>query len=155
MTATQWLLGLHVVGAFLFVSGAVAVGVLHRLALRREQPSEIAALLGLTRTAVAIVGLGALLTLGLGIWLVHHQRRSFGEAWISAALALWAASVVLGAAGGRSARKARHAAERLAADGDRPSSDLQRALRQPLAHVSNYGSFLAVLAVLALMVWRP
>jgi uncharacterized membrane protein len=155
VTTLQWLLGFHVVGAFLFVSGAVAVGALHALAARRERPSEIAFLLGLTRPAVAAVGLGALATLGFGAWLVEKTGFDWGDGWISAALALWVASVVLGGIGGRTARHTRYLAERLAAEGDRPSEDLRRALADPAARVLNYGSFLAVVAVLALMVWQP
>jgi uncharacterized membrane protein len=155
VTTTQWLLGFHLVGAFLFVSGAVAVGVLYELATRREQPSEIAFLLGLTRPAVATVGVGALATLGLGAWLVDRESLSFGDGWISAAFALWIVAVVLGGIGGRSARHTRYVAKRLAADGDRPSDDLRRALADPIARALNYGSSLAVLAVLALMVWKP
>jgi len=155
VTTTQWLIGFHVVGAFLFVSGAVAVGALHALAVRRERPSEIAFLLGLTRPAVAVVGAGALVTLALGAWLVRRGGFAWSDGWISAALALWLASVVLGGIGGRSARHARYLAERLAADGDQPSDELQRRLADPVARALNYGSFLAVVAVLALMIWKP
>jgi hypothetical protein len=155
VTTTQWVLGFHLVGAFLFVSGAVAVGALHTLATRRERPSEIAFLLGLTRPAVAGVGAGALLTLGLGAWLVDEQGRDWGDAWISASFVLWIAAVVLGGIGGRSARHARYLAERLAAGGDRPSDELHRALADPSARALNYGSFLAVVVVLAVMVWKP
>jgi uncharacterized membrane protein len=155
VTTVQWLLGFHVIGAFLFVSGAVAAGALQTLATRREKPSEIAVLLALTRPAVAVVGVGALLTLGLGAWLVHEEGWSWGDGWITAALLLWIASVVLGGIGGRSARHTRYLAERLAAEGDRPSEDLRRALADPVARALNYGSFLAVVAVLALMIWKP
>ena len=155
MTTTQWLIGFHVVGAFLFVAGAVAVGVLHTLATRRERPSEVAFLLGLARTAVAVVGAGALLTLGLGAWLVHHDGYAWGDGWVSVALVLWIVSVVLGGIGGRSARHARYLAERLAAEGDGPSEELRRRLTDPVAQALNYASFLAVVAVLALMIWKP
>jgi uncharacterized membrane protein len=155
VTTFQWLLGFHLVGAFLFVSGAVAVGALHALAARRERPSEIAFLLGLTRPAVALVGIGALATLGFGAWLVDEAGFDWGDGWIAAALLLWIASVALGGIGGRSARHTRYLAERLAAEGDQPSEELRRALVDPVAHALNYGSFLAVVAVLALMVWKP
>jgi uncharacterized membrane protein len=155
VTTTQWLLGFHLVGAFLFVSGGIAVGVLHTLALRRERPSEIALLLRLTRSAVALVGAGSLLTIALGAALVDHGGFSFGDAWIAASLALWFASIVLGAVGGRSARRSRYLAERLAAANNGSAGDLHRALRNPVARVSNYGSFFCLLAILGLMVWKP
>jgi uncharacterized membrane protein len=155
VTTAQWLIGFHVVGAFLFVSGAVAVGGLHSLATRRDRPSEIAFLLRLTRPAVAVVGIGAWLTLGLGAWLVHHDGFDWSDAWISAALVLWVVAVALGGIGGRSARHTRYLAERLAGEGDNPSEELHSKLADPVARTLNYGSFLAVLAVLALMVWKP
>ena len=155
MNATQWLLGFHLVGAFLFVSGAVAVGLLHSAAVRRERPSEIAFLLGLTRVAVVAVGVGALAALAFGASLVHRGGFDWGDAWIAASLALWIASAVLGGIGGRSARHARYLAERLTTEGDRPSEELRRALTSPSAQALNYASFLAALAILALMVWKP
>lgn len=155
MTTTQWLLGFHLAGAFLFVSGAVAVGTLHSAALRRRRPSEIASLLGRTRPAVAIVGVGSLLTIGFGIALAEHAGFSLGDVWLSATIAVWVASLVAGAIGGRSARHARYLAERLAADDDRPSDELRRALGDPVAHALNALSFLSLLAILGLMVWKP
>jgi uncharacterized membrane protein len=155
VTTVQWLLGFHLVGAFLFVSGAVGVGVLHTAATRRERPSEIAVLLGLTRVAVALVGVGALMAIGFGAGLVDRESLSFGDGWIASALALFAAGVVLGGIGGRSSRHTRYLAEQLAADGDRPSNELRRALADPTTRALNYGSFVAVFAILALMVWKP
>jgi uncharacterized membrane protein len=155
VTVVQWLLGFHLLGAFLFVSGGVAVGVLHTMATFRERPSDVAFLLGLTRAAVALVAVGSLLTLGLGAWLVRRSGFHWGAGWIAGALALWIVSVVLGAIGGRSARHARYLAERLAADGDRPSDELRQAVADPVARALNFGSSLAVLAILALMIWKP
>ena len=155
MTTSQWLLGTHVVGAFLFVSGAVAAGVLQTAAMRRSRPSEIACLLGLVRYAVAVVGVGALLAVVFGAWLVGRLSLDWGDAWISAALALVAVSAVLGGVGGRSARHTRYLAEQLAAQGDEPSRERSRAVADPVGLALNYASFLAAVAVLALMIWKP
>jgi uncharacterized membrane protein len=155
VSATQWLLGFHLVGAFLFVSGAVAVGVLHAAAVRRERPSEVAFLLGLTRVAVLAVAVGAPAALAFGASLVHRSGFSWSDAWVSASLALWLAAAILGAIGGRSARHARYLAEQLTAAGDLPSDELRRALKSSAAQALNYASFLAALAILALMVWKP
>ena len=156
MTTYQWLLGLHVVAAFFFLSGGVMVGLVHATAMRRERPSEVAYLLGLTRIGVVVVTVGALGSLALGLALVAHlPYRSIGDTWIAVSLALWAASLVLGAIGGRSARKTRHLAEQLARDGDTPSPELRRLLTDPTAFALNFGSLLAALVVLALMIWKP
>jgi uncharacterized membrane protein len=155
VSGTDWLVGMHILGAVLFVGGSVAVGVLYEAAVREERPSEVAELLRSTRPGVAVVGAGALLTLGPGLALVHRSDNSFGASWIVAAIALWTLSMLLGAIGGRRARHARYLAERLAAEGDRPSDELRLALADRRARALNYGSFLAVLAVLALMLWQP
>src|SRR5581483_3533488 len=55
----------------------------------------------------------------------------------------------------RRPRRPRHQAERLATEGDEPSRELSRALADPIALLLNYGSFLAALAILALMIWKP
>ena len=56
MSTYEWLLVLHLLAAFCFVSGSVAAGILHWLAMRRERPSEIALLLGLVRPMVLVIG---------------------------------------------------------------------------------------------------
>jgi uncharacterized membrane protein len=152
---TNVLLFFHLLGAVCFFAGAAVAGTLQLAAIRRERPSEIHALLRLTRVGVALVGVGALLTLGFGIALAEHEGFGLSPAWIQAALALWLASMALGGYGGRTARHARHLAERLAVEGDAPSAELRALLaaRGPLW--ASYASGLLLLAVLALMVWQP
>lgn len=156
MTTYQWLLGFHVLAAFLFISGAVVAGLFHSAAMRRERPSEVAALLRLTRAGVAVNGVGALASLGVGIWLVDYlPHRHIGDAWIAAALGLWIASGVPAALGGRPLRNARALAERLAAEGDAPSQELRARVADPVALFLNYLSLAMVVAILALMIWKP
>ena len=156
MTAYQWLLGLHVIAAFLFLSGAIMVGLLHTAALRANRPSEIASLLGRARIGVVVVTVGALGSLALGIALVAHlPYRSIDDTWVALAIVLWTASVVLGAIGGRPARRARHLAAQLALEGDAPSLELRRMLRDPVILALNYASLAAALAILAFMIWKP
>jgi uncharacterized membrane protein len=155
VASVQWLLGFHVLGAVLFVSGAVVAGLLQSAALMRERASEVARLLRLTRVGVLLATVGALLALALGIALVERLGYRYSESWVSASFALWAASLALGALGGRSARHCRYLAERLAAEGDQPAKELRRALRDPFALAVNYASLAAALAILGLMIWRP
>jgi hypothetical protein len=97
MTKYDWLLLFHIFGAFLLFSGSVVAGLLHLAAIRRERPSEIGLLLGLIRPAVLAIGVGALLTLGLGLWLVDDAGYGYGDGWIVASLVLWVAANALGA----------------------------------------------------------
>jgi uncharacterized membrane protein len=155
MALTHVLLFFHLLGAFCFFAGAAVAGTLQLAAIRRARPSEILALLRLTRAGVVLVGIGALLTLVFGIALAQHEGIGLSPGWIQAALGLWVASMALGAYGGRTARHARYLAERLVAEGDAPSPELQAlvAARGPLW--ASYASGLLLLAILGLMVWQP
>ena len=155
MTPTHVLLFFHLLGAVGFFAGAAVAGTLQLAAIRAERPSEIHALLRLTRVGVVLVGIGALLTLVFGIALAEHEGFGLSPAWIQAALGLWVAAMALGGYGGRTARHARHLAERLAAEGDAPSLELRALVsaRGPLW--ASYASGSMLFAILALMVWQP
>jgi uncharacterized membrane protein len=152
---SHWLLLGHLLSAFALVSGAAAAGVLQLAAMRRDRPSEIALLLRTTRPAVLLVVVGLLGTLGFGLGLAHHEGVGVGEAWIGAALGLWAFALVTGELGGRSARHARRVAERLAAEGDRPTEELRALVAHRPSLLLSYASSLAILAIVVLMVFRP
>jgi uncharacterized membrane protein len=153
---TSWLLFFHLLGAVLFFAGAAVAAVGQLVALRRERPSEIALLLGTTRWGVALVGVGALLTIVFGCALVAHlPYYAFDQAWIEWAIGLWVASMVVGGVGGRPARHTRELAERLAREGDRPSEELRRRVADPLSLVLSFASGAILVAVLVLMVWKP
>jgi uncharacterized membrane protein len=151
----DWLLFLHVTGAFLLLGGAAVAGVLTFASLRRERPSEVALLLGLIRFGVAGIMAGSLLTLVFGLWLVHDVGYGYGDGWIVAAIVLWVVGNAAGGVGGRRAERAQKLAEQLAAQGDEPSAELRARVRNPLGILLNYGSGLVILTVLALMIWKP
>ena len=155
MTKYEWLLFLHMTGAFLFLGAAVVAVVLNVAALRRNRPSEIALLLRLiAQTTVGFI-VGLLLLLVFGLWLVHDAGYGYGDGWIVAALVLFVLSNVFGAVGGERAKPARKLAERLAAEGDQPSAELKARLRDPIALLLDYGAALLGFAVLVLMIWKP
>jgi uncharacterized membrane protein len=151
----QWLVFLHVTGAFLVLGGAVFAGILNFFALRRERPSEIVGLFSLVRYAVAAIGVGMLLTLALGLWLVEDVGYGWGQAWIVLALVLWVAANALGGIGGRREKGTRELAERLAREGDAPSPELSARMRDPVTLALSWGSGVVVIAILALMIWKP
>src|SRR5437763_1585661 len=117
VTKHDSLFWLHIAGAILLLAGVVLAGALNLTALTRERPSEIARLLGRTRIAVVVISLGMLITLVVGLWLVHDENRSYGQGWIVAALVLWVVANALGGLGGKRDRKTRQFAEQLAAQG--------------------------------------
>ena len=145
----------HLLGVLVFVSGIVLAGVPFELARRRRAPSEIAVLLGLARAGVPLVGVGALLLLGFGLWLVHLGPWGFGTGWVDGALALFVLALVLGAIGGQGPKAARQHAAKLASEDAPLDAELRALLDDPASRALNYASALAVLAILALMVFKP
>jgi uncharacterized membrane protein len=156
VTKYDWLLLVHILGAFLFLSGSIVAGVLAFAAMQRERPSEVALLLRLVRPIVVLVGVGSIVALALGIWLAEYVGYGLGEGWVIAAIVLWAVSGALAAGpAGKEMRHTREFAERLAEDGDRPSDELRLAVRNPRVLVMNVAAFLLLVAILVLMVWKP
>jgi uncharacterized membrane protein len=137
------------------VSGIVLAGAAFELARRRERPAEIALLLGLTRIGVALVGIGALLLLGFGLWLVHLGHFGYGAGWIDAAITLYALALALGAFGGQRPKQARRLAIKLAGEGAPASAELRALLADRLSLAANYASAVLVVAILVLMVFKP
>jgi hypothetical protein len=153
MSRYDWALLLHLVGAFALVGGMAVAAAGHVTALRRERQRDIAVALGVGRTGVGLVGAGSLLVVGFGTWLVDLGDHRFGDAWISAAYALFIGAVILGGLGGPPLKRARLRAEQAVADG--PDPDLHALLRRPAVLAANYGAALLMAAVLVLMVWKP
>jgi len=137
----------------------VLAGVGFEAARRRKLPSEIALLLGLTRIGVLLVAAGALLTLAFGLWLVHIDGYSYGAGWIDDSFVLYVIAMALGGVGGRAPKRARLLATRLSQERDSPCEqdldELQGLLNDPTALAANWLSALAVLGIVALMVFKP
>lgn len=153
--ARDWALFLHLTGVLLFVGGSIAAAALRVGAIGRERPSESAALLGAARPVVPLVGGGLLLTLGAGVWLADELGVPLDAGWLLATYGLVGWLLVVGAAAGRLDRRTRELAERLAAGGDRPSDELARRLRDPVALTLDASMLVATVAIVALMVWKP
>jgi uncharacterized membrane protein len=152
----HWLLVFHMTGAFLVVGGAVFGGILNVFALKRERPSEVVVLYRLVRIAVVAIGIGMTVALIFGLWLVADlDFVKWSNAWVIIALILWVVANALGSAGGRREKETRALAERLAADGDTATAELRSRMRDPVTLALSWGSGLAVLAILALMIWKP
>ena len=145
----------HLLGAFALVAGTVVAGVAFEAARTRRIPAEIALLLGLTRVGVVLVGVGTLLVLGFGLWLVDLGAWGFGTGWIVAALVLLGVTVVLGAAGGQRPKRARRLAVELRDDGAADTRELRRLLDDRAGRAANYLASLLLLAIIVLMVFKP
>jgi uncharacterized membrane protein len=101
-------------------------------------------------------GLGALGGVGFGLWLVPLSGFDYGAGWVDVAIALYIVALVLGGLGGQRPKQARRLASRLA-DEDVPtaSAELRALLADRSSLLANYAAAVAVLAILALMVFKP
>jgi uncharacterized membrane protein len=148
-------LSLHLLGVLTFVSGIVLAGVAFEAARRRSEPAEIALLLSLTRTGVALVALGTVLIGVFGLWLVHLGGWGYGSGWVDASIGLFVAALALGGLGGQRPKQARRVARRLAERQEPVDAELRLLLDDPLSRHLNYGSALMIVAIVALMVFKP
>lgn len=145
----------HLLGVLLFTAGIAIAAMAYEIARRLREPDEIAAVLKIARAGVPLVLLGALMVLGFGSWLVDLAGWSYGTGWVSASMTLFLVALILGSIGGRKPKLARLHATKLAA-GDQPAdSTLNELINDRFSRVVNYASTLALLVVLALMVFKP
>jgi uncharacterized membrane protein len=151
----QWLLVFHITGAFLLVGGGAIAAALNLAALGRERPSEIVLLFGLIRVAVVAIVLGSLLAFVFGLWLVNEAGYGYGDGWIVAAILLLILGNAMGGIGGRRDERTAKLARELAAAGDAPSPELRSRVRDPISLALSYGSGLVLIALLAIMIWKP
>jgi uncharacterized membrane protein len=155
VTDYKFALLLHLVGVLLFVAGIVLAGVAFEVGRRQEHPGEIALLLRLARVGVGLVAVGSLLLGIFGLWLVHLGHFSYRAGWVDDSIALYLVALVLGALGGQRPKRARRLAAQLHAEHAQATEQLRDLLSDRLSLAANYGSLLAILAVLVLMVFRP
>ena len=155
MSTYQWLLVFHVTGAFLLLGGGAIAAALNLSALGRERPSEIVLLFGLIRIAVVAITAGTALAFVFGLWLVHEAGYGYADGWVIAAILLLIVANAMGGIGGKRDEATAKLARELAASGDAPSPELKARVRDPISLALSYGSGLVLIAVLALMVWKP
>jgi uncharacterized membrane protein len=155
MTDYEAALFVHLFGVALLAAGMGAAAVGLEWSRRRRRPAEVAAVLGVARVGVVLVGVGTLALLVGGFWLMQVGAYDLGDGWLSGSLGLFALAAFLGAIGGRRPKQARLYAERLARDGAPSDAQLRQLLDDRVALVLNYVSAVVMVVVLALMITKP
>jgi uncharacterized membrane protein len=145
----------HIIGAVLLISGIVLAGVAFEAARRRQGPGEIALLLSLTRAGVALVAVGSLLAGAFGLLLVDLGRWGYGTGWVDSSIVLYLAALALGGVGGQRPKQARLLATRLARDAKPASAELRALLDDRASLAANYASLALMVAIIALMCFKP
>jgi hypothetical protein len=130
----KFLLFLHVFGAFALVAGTTAMAP---FALGLGAGIDRAGIVRLASIGTILSGIGATLTLVIGLWLVGNVGYQFFRFWILAALVLW---VIAGYSNDQVGRAAR-------AEG--------KGEAQTDARTMWYIDALGALLLLVVMVWKP
>jgi uncharacterized membrane protein len=149
-TLYQWLVLFHIVGAMVWVGGAVLLAVLGTRAAHSADAAEVGRFVrGLRTTGPLVLAPAAVAVLGFGIWLVLNSPAwGFDQGWVQLGLGLFVAAFLIGAA---YLSRTSIAAERAVDAGDDGG-----ALRQLRRWSWGYRAILALLLVTAWdMVFKP
>jgi uncharacterized membrane protein len=157
MSLDDWVLALHVVSAFALVAGLVFFWVLVVAVRKADTPEETLRLGAPNQVAGASLGIGAVGTLALGLWLAFSVGNyAVWDGWIVAALVLWVVAMALGsrtnAAFSQGAKKAQ---ELRAAGQNAPSAELLALNRTASGVALQALTSLAVLLALLDMIFKP
>lgn len=117
----DWLLFLHIVMAMVWIGGAAVLCASAALVLRHPELGAVSRFVASIRTiGPVLLAPAPAIVLGTGIWMVITDHDTgWGQGWIPAGLALFAAAFLIGAA--HNSRTA-IAAERAAASGDQTAA---------------------------------
>jgi uncharacterized membrane protein len=152
---TDWLVALHVLSAFAWVSALVVYSVVIAAGWKTTIPSDVVRMFRVVRVGDALIAVGMIGTIVFGIWLALDEYEIW-DGWIIAALVLW---LVAGAVGGRVGKiynATRDRATALVAEGqDAPSSELGAMLRSERGLALHTLMVLVTLAILVVMVYKP
>ena len=157
MSFDAWLLALHVLSAFAYVSGIVLFWILIVAVRKIHTPEGTIRMEPVVKVGNAAVGVGAIGTIVLGIWLAFAlDGYAIWDGWIIAALVLWAVSGAFGQRTGVAYMQGMKKAKELDAAG-RPGPDpellaLNRTSNGVLLH---FLTSLAVLLILIDMIFKP
>ena len=157
MDLYDWLLALHVLSAFSLVAALVLFSVVIAFGWSRDRPSEVLRLFRAARVGDALFAIGAIGSIVFGIWLaIEVDAYSILDAWVIAALVLWAVLMETGRREGNLYNRARDRARELGAEsGDAGSGELRELQRSQPALLFHAASCVLAFLLLLDMIWKP
>lgn len=155
MELYDWLLALHILSAFAWISALVVYSVAIAAGWRLTLPSDVVRVFKVARVGDPLIAVGMIGTIVFGIWLAFDKYEIW-DGWIITALVLW---LVAGAVGGRLGKVyngVRDRAKALVDEGrDASNPELTAMLRSQRGLVLHVLSCLIVLAILVVMIYKP
>ena len=157
MSFDEWVLALHVLSAFAYVGGIVLFWILIVAVRGIDTPDETIRMEPIVKVGNAVVGVGAVGTIVLGIWLAFSlDSYAVWDGWIIAAIVLWAVSGAFGQRTGAAYMRGMTKAKELDAAGQGgPNSELLALNRTTNGVVLHLLTSLAVLLLLLDMIFKP
>ena len=157
MSFDDWMLALHVLAAFSYVAAVTLFWILIVAGRRIDTPEGTLRLGGVARVGNAAVGIGAVGTIVLGIWLAFsYGGYDIWDAWILIAIVLWFLAAGVGRRTGEVFLEGPKKAQELEAAGQTgPNAELlaiNRTQRGVQLHVL---STIILLLILIDMIWKP
>ena len=157
MSFVDWALAVHVLSAFAYVGGLVLFWVLIVAVRRVDTPEETLRMEPIVKVGNVAVGLGAVGTILVGIYLAFAvDSYAIWDGWIIAALVLWAVAGALGQRTGVAYMQGMNKAKELDAAGKTgPDRELLALNRTQTGLILQTLASLAVLLILVDMIFKP
>ena len=157
MSFVDWALAVHVLSAFAYVAGLVLFWVLIVAVRRVDTPEETLRMEPIVKVGNVAVGLGAVGTIVIGIYLAFAvDSYAIWDGWIIAALVLWAVAGALGQRTGVAYMQGMNKAKELDAAGKTgPDQELLALNRTQTGLILQTLGSLAVLLILVDMIFKP
>jgi uncharacterized membrane protein len=153
----DWVLALHVLSAFAYVGGIVLFWILIVAVRRIDTPGETIRMEPVVKVGNVAVGIGAVGTIVLGIWLAFAlDSYALWDGWIIAAIVLWALAGAFGQRTGVAYMRGMTKAKELESAGQGGSNAELLALNRTSNGVILHAlTSLAVLLILLDMIFKP
>jgi hypothetical protein len=153
----DWMLALHVLSAFAYVGGIVLFWVLIVAVQKVDTPEGTIRMEPVVKVGNVAVGIGAVGTIVLGIWLAFRlDSYAIWDGWIIAALVLWAVAGGVGQRTGVEYTKGMTKAKELEAAGQTGRSEELLALNRTSAGVALHAlASVVMLLILLDMIFKP
>ena len=157
MSFDAWVLALHVLSAFAYIAGIVLFWVLIVAVRKIDTPEETIRMEPVVKVGNVAVGVGAVGTIVLGIWLAFAiDGYAIWDGWIIAALVLWALAGASGQRTGVAYMQGMTKAKELEAAGQTGSSPELLALNRTSNGVLlHFLTSVAALLILLDMIFKP
>ena len=157
MSFDDWLLALHVLSAFAYVAGIVLFWVLVVAVRKTDTPDGTIRMEPIVKVGNVAVGIGAVGTILLGIWLAFAlDGYAIWDGWIIAAIVLWAIAGGIGQRTGAAYMQGMTRAKELDAAGQSgPNTELLALNRTSTGLLMQSLASIVLLLILLDMIFKP